>query len=112
MLQPLRDRVIVKPLDAESKTEGGIILPESARERPREGEVIAVGPGRPGPDGELIPVSVQVGDIVIYTEYAGTEVKLAGEKYLIVEESSLLAARLPEEKKEKKSSRRRRRKSD
>jgi chaperonin GroES len=105
MLQPLADRVLVKPLEAEDKTEGGIILPETAKERPREGEVIAVGPGRRGPDGELIPLPVQVGDIVIYTEYGGTEVKVDGEKYLIIEESSLLAARIPEEEKKSEAPR-------
>ncbi len=108
MLQPLGDRVIVKPLEAEDMTEGGIILPETAKERPREGEVIAVGPGRRGPDGEFIPVPVKVGDIVIYTEYGGSEVKIDGEKYLILDESSMLAVREPEEKKsECKSSSRR-----
>ena len=107
MLQPLGDRVLVKPLEAENTTEGGIILPEAAQERPREGEVIAVGPGKPGPDGEPVPLSVKVGDIVIYTEFGGTEVKVDGEKYLIMEESSLLAVREPEEEKKKKSGSRR-----
>lgn len=119
MLQPLGDRVLVEPLEAEDTTEGGIILPETAKERPREGKVIAVGPGKRGDDGEYIPLPVKVGDIVIYTEFGGNEVKIDGKKYLIVDESSLLAVR--EEpaksgketaaKKEAKSSASRRKKS-
>jgi chaperonin GroES len=97
MLKPLGDRVLVEPLEPEEKTAGGIILPDTAKERPREGRVIAVGPGRLNDNGERVPLPVEVDDIVIYTEYGGTEVKIDGKKYLIVDEASLLAVREREE---------------
>ncbi len=93
MLQPLGDRVIVEPIEPEEQTQGGIILPDTAKEKPREGKVIAVGPGKPTDDGERIPPPVKVGDIVIYTEFSGTEVKIDGKKYLIVDSDSLLAVK-------------------
>ena len=93
MLQPLNDRVLVKPLEAEEKTAGGIILPESAQEKPREGKVIAVGPGRLNDSGERQEMSVAVDDIVIYTQYGGTEVKTDGEEYLLIDEGSILAVK-------------------
>lgn len=93
MLQPLNDRVLVKPLDAEEKSAGGIILPETAQERPREGKVIAVGPGRLLDSGERQEMSISVDDIVVYTEYGGTEVKVEGEEYLLIEEHSILAVK-------------------
>lgn len=99
MLQPLGDRVIVEPIEPEEQTKGGIILPDTAKERPREGKVIAVGPGRVDEDGERIPIPVKVGDIVIFTEFGGTEVKIGDKKYLIVDESSLLAVREDEQEK-------------
>ena len=94
MLQPLNDRVLVKPLDAEEKSAGGIILPETAQERPREGKVVAVGPGRLFDSGERQEMSISVDDVVVYTEYGGTEVKADGEEYLLVEEHSILAVKV------------------
>ncbi len=94
MLQPLNDRVLVKPLEAEEKSAGGIILPDTAQEKPREGKVIAVGPGRILDDGKRQQMSVKVDDIVVYTEYGGTEVKVDGEEYLLVDEGSILAVKV------------------
>lgn len=94
MLQPLNDRVLVQPLEAEDKTAGGIILPETAKEKPREGKVIAAGPGRLLDDGTRQPMSVKVDDVIIYTEYGGTEIKVDGEEYLLVDEHSILAVRV------------------
>ena len=93
MLQPLNDRVLVKPLDAEEKSAGGIILPQTAQERPREGKVVAVGPGRMLDSGERQAMSVRVDDVIVYTEYGGTEVKVDGEEYLLVDEGSILAVK-------------------
>ncbi len=93
MLQPLNDRVLVKPLDAEEKSAGGIILPETAQEKPREGKVIAVGAGRLLDTGERQAMSVNVDDIVIYTTYGGTDVKVNGEDYLLIDEGSILAVK-------------------
>ncbi|HFQ95031.1 MAG TPA: co-chaperone GroES [Anaerolineae bacterium] len=92
-LRPLSDRIVVKPIEREAKTASGIILPESAREKPQEGEVIAVGPGARNEKGEHMPLDIRVGDIVLYAKYAGTEVKLNGteEKLLILRESDILA---------------------
>ena len=89
-LKPLGDRVILKVLEAE-KTQSGIFLPDNAKEKPQQGKVLAVGPGKHNDKGELIPVNVKVGDTVIFAKYAGTEVKYQGEEYLIVKESDLLA---------------------
>lgn len=93
MLQPLGARVLVQRLEAEEKSSGGIILPEAAQERPREGKVVAVGPGEIGEDGEPMGVSVEEGDIVIYASFGGTEVKIDGEEYLIINEDDILAVR-------------------
>jgi chaperonin GroES len=90
-LKPLADRIVVKPLEQEERTPGGIILPETAKEKPQEGEVLAVGPGRMGEDNKRIPMEVKVGDIVLFAKYAGTEVKIRDEKYLILKESDVLA---------------------
>ena len=90
-LRPLSDRIVVKPIEREAKTASGIILPESAREKPQEGEVIAVGPGARNDKGEFMPLDIKVGDIVLYAKYAGTEVKLDEEKLLILRESDILA---------------------
>ncbi len=91
-LRPLSDRIVVKPIEREAKTASGIILPESAREKPQEGQVIAVGPGARNERGERLPLDVKVGDTVLYTKYAGTEVKLNGnEKLLILRENDILA---------------------
>ncbi|HHV45101.1 MAG TPA: co-chaperone GroES [Firmicutes bacterium] len=90
-LKPLADRVIVKPREAEEKTKGGIVIPDTAKEKPQEAEVVAVGPGAYDDEGNRKPMNVKVGDIVLFGKYAGTEVKIDGEKYLILRESELLA---------------------
>ena len=89
--RPLHDRVVVKRIDAEEKTKGGIIIPDSAKEKPQEGEVQAVGPGRVDDNGNRIPLDVAVGDKVIYSKYGGTEVKYSGEDYLILSARDILA---------------------
>lgn len=93
MLKPLGARALVKPLEADEKTAGGIILPEAAQERPREGKVVAVGPGKLDDEGKPMGMSVAEGDIVIYASYGGTEIKIDGEEYLIVSEDDILAVR-------------------
>ena len=94
MLQPLNDRVLVEPLDAEEKSAGCIILPETAQEKPRQGKVVAVGPGRLLEDGSRQEMSVKVDDVIVYTEYGGTEIKVDGEEYLLVDEHSILAVKV------------------
>ena len=89
-LQPLEDRVVVKPSEEEEMTTSGLVIPDTAKERPQEGEVIAVGPGR-FEDGQRIPMDVKVGDTVIYSKYGGTEVKVEGEEYLILSARDVLA---------------------
>ena len=89
-LQPLEDRVVVRPLEEEETTASGLVIPDTAKERPQEGEVIAVGPGR-FEDGNRIPMDVKVGDKVIYSKYGGTEVKIEGEEYLILSARDVLA---------------------
>jgi len=90
-LAPLGERLVVKPLEQEETTSSGIILPDTAKEKPQEGEVIAAGPGRLNDDGKRIALEVAVGDKVIYSKYAGTEYKVDGEEYLILRESDVLA---------------------
>ncbi|MEK6756197.1 MAG: co-chaperone GroES [Bacteroidota bacterium] len=90
-LKPLADRVVVKPSPAEEKTKGGIIVPDTAKEKPVWGEVIAVGPGRVSDDGKQIPSEVKVGDRVLYGKYSGTEVTIDGEELLIMRESDIFA---------------------
>jgi chaperonin GroES len=90
-LKPLGDRLLVKPIEQEEKTASGIILPETAKEKPQEGEVLAVGPGARKEDGARIEMDVKVNDVVLYAKYAGTEVKIDGVKYLILRESDVLA---------------------
>lgn len=90
---PLADRVIVKPITREEVTKGGIVLPDTAKEKPQEGEVVAVGPGRVGDDGKRLPMDVEVGNTVIYAKYAGTEWKFEDEEYLILRESDIQAKR-------------------
>jgi len=91
-LKPLADRLIVEPIEQEEKTASGIILPETAKEKPREGNVLAVGPGRKDEDGKPIPMDVKEGDRVLYAKYAGTEVKLPDDrKVLVLKESDVLA---------------------
>lgn len=90
-IRPLGERVIVKPSAGEEKTAGGLLLPDSAKEKPQTGEVLAVGPGRKSDGGELLPMEVKAGDKVLYGKYSGTEVKMDGERYLIIKESDILA---------------------
>ena len=90
-LRPLSDRVVVKPLPREEVTKSGIVLPDTAREKPQEGEVIAVGPGRVLDNGNRVQMELKVGQSVLYAKYAGTEFKVDGKKLLILKESDLLA---------------------
>jgi chaperonin GroES len=91
-LQPMGDRLVVKPMQSEEKTKSGIYLPDTAKEKPQEGKVIAVGPGRMTEDGKTrITPDVEVGDIVIYTKYGGSEIKIDGEELIIMRESDILA---------------------
>lgn len=90
-LKPLADRLVVAPIEQEEKTESGIYVPDTAKEKPQEGKVIEVGPGRKDDTGKRIPMEVAKGDRVLYAKYAGTEVKLADKKYLILKESDILA---------------------
>ena len=91
-IKPLEDRVVVKPLDAEQTTASGLVIPDTAKEKPQEGEVLAVGPGRFDEDGDKrIPLDVKVGDTVLYSKYGGTEVKYNGEEYLILSGRDVLA---------------------
>jgi chaperonin GroES len=88
--RPLHDRVVVKRVEQEEKTKGGIIIPDTAKEKPQEGEVIAVGPGARNEDGEIVPLDVKAGDRVLFGKWSGTEVKIDGEELLIMKESDLL----------------------
>jgi chaperonin GroES len=88
--RPLHDRVVVKRIDAENKTKGGIIIPDTAKEKPSEGEVIAVGPGGRDESGKLIPIDIKVGDRVLFGKWSGTEVRLDGEELLIMKESDIM----------------------
>lgn len=90
-IKPLADRVVVKPEVPDEKTKGGIILPDTAKEKPVVGSVVAVGPGKKGDDGKIQPMEVKVGDKVLYGKYSGTEVTIKGEEYLIMRESDLFA---------------------
>jgi len=90
-LQPLADRLVVKPIEKEEVTKGGIFLPDTAKEKPQEGEVIAVGPGRLSDDGKRIAMDVKVGDTVIYAKYGGTEIKVEDEELIILREGDILA---------------------
>ncbi len=93
-IQPLADRVVVRPIEKEEVTKGGIVLPDTAKEKPQEGEVVAVGPGKMTEDGtRRIPLEVKVGDVVVYAKYGGTEIKLNDEKLMILKESDILAKR-------------------
>jgi chaperonin GroES len=90
-LQPMADRLVVKPIEKEEVTKGGIVLPDTAKEKPQEGKVLAVGPGRLSDDGKRITMDVSVGDIVIYAKYGGTEIKIDDEELVILRESDILA---------------------
>ena len=88
--RPLHDRILVRRIEAEEKTAGGIIIPDTAKEKPSEGEVIAVGPGARDESGKLTPLDVKVGDRILFGKWSGTEVKLDGEDYLIMKESDIM----------------------
>lgn len=90
-IRPLHDRIIVKRLDEEEKTKGGIIIPDSAKEKPQEAKVLAVGNGKVLEDGKVLPLDVKVGDKVLFSKYSGTEIKLQGEEYLILKEDDVQA---------------------
>lgn len=90
-VKPLGDRVLVKPATKEEKTKGGIVIPDTAKEKPQEGEVIAVGSGKLLDNGERVPLEVKVGDKVIYSKFAGTEIKLDDEEHLLLSERDILA---------------------
>ena len=90
-IRPLQDRLLVKRIEEEEKTKGGIIIPDTAKEKPQEGRVIAVGPGKTNDDGKLIPLSVRNGDRILFGKYSGTEIKLEGEEHLIIREDDVLA---------------------
>ncbi len=93
-LQPLADRVVVRPIEREEQTKTGIYLPDTAKEKPQEGKVVAVGPGRKSEDGKVIAMDVKVGDIVIYAKYGGTEIKVDDEDLMILRESDILAKKV------------------
>jgi chaperonin GroES len=90
-IKPLEDRIVVQASEAETTTASGIVIPDTAKEKPQEGKVLAVGPGRVNDNGKRIPVDVKVGDVVIFTKYGGTEVKYNGEEYLILSARDVLA---------------------
>jgi len=90
-IKPLEDRVVVRTLEAEQTTASGLVIPDTAKEKPQEGEVLAVGPGRVDDKGQRVPLDVAVGDTVIYSKYGGTEVKYAGEEFLILSARDILA---------------------
>jgi chaperonin GroES len=89
-IRPLQDRVIIKRVKEEEKTKGGIIIPDTAKEKPVEAEVVAVGPGKAGDDGKVRPLDIKVGDHILFSKYSGTEIKLDGEEHLILREDDIL----------------------
>ena len=89
-LKPLHDRVLVKPLESDTKTAGGIIIPDTAQEKPQEGKIVAAGPGKRGEDGSITPMDVKKGDRVLYGKWSGTEVKVDGEDLMIMNESDIM----------------------
>jgi chaperonin GroES len=90
-VKPMEDRIVVKPMDAEQKTAGGIIIPDNAKEKPQKGEVVAVGPGKVNDKGQKIEMTLKKGDKILYGKYSGTEITIDGKEYLIVRESDVLA---------------------
>ena len=90
-LKPLNDRVLVKRLESEERTASGLYIPDTAKEKPSKGEVVAVGPGKHADDGKLVPMAVKVGDMVLLNKYAGTEVKIDGAEHLVMREDDILA---------------------
>jgi len=95
MLKPLGDRVVVKPAPEEETTSGGIVLPDTAKKKPQEGEVIAVGPGKLLENGKRAPMSVSKGDTVVYSKYGGTEITIKGKEYVVIEEDQIMAIKPP-----------------
>ncbi len=89
-IRPLQDRVMVKRLEEETKTAGGIIIPDTAKEKPQKGEIIAAGPGKKNEDGKLQPLDIKAGDKVLFSKYAGTEIKVEGEELLIMREDDIM----------------------
>ena len=90
-IKPLEDRIVVQAIEAEQTTASGLVIPDTAKEKPQEGEVVAIGPGRVDDNGNCVPLDVAVGDKVIYSKYGGTEVKYAGQEYLILSARDILA---------------------
>ncbi|GAA1452901.1 co-chaperone GroES [Nesterenkonia lacusekhoensis] len=90
-IKPLEDRIVVRPLEAEQTTASGLVIPDTAKEKPQEGEVVAVGPGRVGDSGDRLPVDVSEGDVVIYSKFGGTEVKVGGDEFLVLNARDVLA---------------------
>ncbi len=90
-LRPLQDRIIVKRVEEETKTAGGLFIPETAKEKPQRGKIVAAGNGKKTEDGKVLPLDVKIGDIVLFGKYAGTEVKVDGEDYLMMREDDILA---------------------
>lgn len=90
-LKPLEDRIVVKPSEAEQTTAGGLVIPDTAKEKPQQGEVLAVGPGRVGDDNERVPMDISVGDTVVYSKYGGTEITVEGQDLLILSARDVLA---------------------
>ncbi|MDP8290193.1 MAG: co-chaperone GroES [Candidatus Susulua stagnicola] len=88
--KPLGDRILLKQLDAKEQTKGGIVIPDTVKEKPQEGEIIAIGEGRKNPEGNIVPLSLKVGNKVLYGKYSGTEVSIDGDDYLIVREDDVL----------------------
>ena len=101
-LNPLADRLVVRPIEKEEVTKGGIVLPDTVKEKPQEGDVLAVGPGRLSEDGKRIAMDVKVGDIVLYSKYGGTEIKVDDEELIILREGDILATKTGKTKKTKK----------
>jgi len=89
-IRPLGDRVVVKPMDKEKQERGGLIIPDTAKEKPQEGEIVAAGKGKTTEDGKLIPMDVKVGDKILYGKYSGTEIKMDGDEYLIMHQEDVL----------------------
>ena len=90
-IKPLEDRIVIKQVEAEQTTASGLVIPDSAKEKPQEGEVVAVGPGRIDDNGNRVPLDIAVGDLVIYSKYGGTEVKVGNEEYLVLSARDVLA---------------------
>ena len=90
-IKPLEDRIVIKQVEAEQTTASGLVIPDSAKEKPQEGEVVAVGPGRIDDNGNRVPLDISVGDVVIYSKFGGTEVKYGGDEYLVLSARDVLA---------------------